>query len=116
MKTPILKEMYLQLKNNHPEYFLQDTKATEHMQKLIEKNLQKSEKVDLMNLIYDYANEYRDIGFINGFRICFRLINELSQADKMDFLEEMLLEDMPDYWEYLNKKTKLKAEGGEYNG
>lgn len=108
MKTPLLSELSLTYREKNPELFLHESESVDRMEKKLEKFLQNEEqekKIDFSNTLGDYAAEIYYTGYIDGFKICKWLMEELELTRDKDFLSELLIEDIPTYW-----KNHLKME------
>ncbi len=114
MKTPLLKELCLSYRERNPELFLNDSESTERLRNYLEKFLQNEEwekQVDFSNTLGEYAGESYYMGYIDGFKVCKWLMEELEMTRDKDFLKELLIEDIPPYWEYqIKEEYKVKED------
>lgn len=109
MKTPLLSELCFSYREKNPELFLHESEFVDEMGKKLEKFLQNEEQekqVDFSNILEDYASEFYYMGYIDGFKVCKWLMEELELTRDKDFLSELLIEDIPTYWKnHISKRS-----------
>lgn len=116
-KTPLLSELCFAYRERNPELFLNESKSADRLRNYLEEFLQDEEQekqVVFSNTLGVYANEFYYMGYIDGFKVCKWLMEELELTRDKDFLKELLIEDIEDiplYWEYQIKPDKGGIQG-----
>lgn len=70
--------------------FVFETDFSNNCVKQIEEQFQESEREKVSGWLDDLQNEMLNIGYINGFRNCLKLISELSRFRDASFMAEIL--------------------------
>lgn len=113
MKTPLLSELCLTYREKNPELFSHESESADRIRNCLEKFLQNEERekqIDFSNILGDYAGESYYMGYIDGFKVCKWLMEELELTRDKGFLGELLIEDIPTYWKYKYKIEEVKED------
>lgn len=95
-KTPLLSELFFAYRESNPELFLNESKSANRLRNYLKEFLQDEEQekqVVFSNTLGVYANEFYYMGYIDGFKVCKWLMEELELTRDKDFLKELLIED-----------------------
>lgn len=96
--TPMLSKLCISWEELHPELFLKETKELLKLEEKLESHVPSNLATDeYSNLLHLYGNEYKAIGFVDGFKTGIRLLSELQLAENSDFLKELLTLKFDDF-------------------